>query len=74
MWDIVEILLEIFSGTLIQFVLEMLGELAMRGAGNARFWAMAAAPWGPSHLSATFWGGGLFAFAMAVVRWWMVGR
>ena len=23
---------------------------------------------------ATFWGGALFAFVMAVVRWWLVGR
>jgi len=27
----------------------------------------------PTYL-ATFWGGGIFAFAMALVRWWMVGR
>jgi hypothetical protein len=27
----------------------------------------------PTYL-ATFWGGGIFAFAMALVRWWMVCR
>src|SRR5215468_2079195 len=29
---------------------------------------------GDPSLLATFWGGALFAFAVAVVRWWMVGR
>jgi len=29
---------------------------------------------GDPTLLATFWGGALFAFAVAVVRWWMVGR
>jgi hypothetical protein len=137
MWDIVEILLEIFGGTLIQLVLEVLGELAMgtmrlfgvtavpdsqdlsnmiwSGLGSlvmggiAGYWSSLLMPHrvlprltvsGPSVVLAplcaglamhvfgrwrrrhgghptylaTFWGGGLFAFAMAAVRWWMVGR
>jgi hypothetical protein len=135
--DVLEIFLEIFGDIALEFVLEVLGELAITEmqlfadasiSGSQRIGRMVASGLGflatgglvgywsslllphrvlpkltvsgasmvlaplcaglamqlfgrwrrrqgsnPTYL-ATFWGGGLFAFAMALARWWMAGR